>query len=274
MVRVPVGGTNKKLRARLLRTAASTDGHSPPSKRGAHHHRQHQHRLGRQPVQVRRQAEPCRQQRGAENGQQVPADPAGPAHHALVPPSPAGPAGVVVGDDVHVDLTGAGDHLLPHTGLQQRRHPAAAAGPDQHLAGVDSAGHIEQPVGGVVGDDGLEGAAHLLGGRAEPLQAPPVTLRRARPAGSRTPPPIPRRRSGWRSGQPVASRPASPARRRHRPRPAPGWASYRRSGAGPGSGPGRRRPGRPATAAPARAAQQGCLHGSSSTSAASILSAA
>ena len=56
---------------------------------------------------------------------------------------PGVPARLVVGDDVHVDVAGLGDHRLADAGTQQGRQPAAAAGADQDLGGVHPAGEVE-----------------------------------------------------------------------------------------------------------------------------------
>ncbi len=69
MVRVPVGGTNRKFSARLLSTRGQHRRPQSADQGGGHHEGQHQHRLGRQPVQVRGQQSSPSQHGGAEHGQ-------------------------------------------------------------------------------------------------------------------------------------------------------------------------------------------------------------
>ena len=80
------------------------------------------------------------------------------------------PADVVVGDDVDVDVARPGDHPLTDARSQQGRDPAAAAGADHDLGGVLGTGEGEDRVGRVVADDGVEGAAELVGLGGEPGQ--------------------------------------------------------------------------------------------------------
>ena len=71
---------------------------------------------------------------------------------------------------MHVDVAGLGDHHLAHAGAEQAGGPAAAAGADQHLGGVDPAGEVQQAGGDVGGHDGVEGPAQPGGGGAQLLQ--------------------------------------------------------------------------------------------------------
>ena len=227
-----------------------------------HHHGQHQQRLGRQPVQIGGQAETQGQHGRTDHGHQVTGGQSGPAQRPSPGAGSAGAAGVVVGDDVHVDVAGAGDHLLPHAGPQDGGQPTPPTGADQHLAGVDAAGHVQQPVGGVVGHDGLEPTPHLLGRHPQPFQrvgrdpGQPVTT--ADIHGQ----PLPARRPGSDPGGPPhqgqrPGPPDTPTTTRSRA------ASCRRSGAVRGSSPARHRPDRPTTAGRARATPRGCPRGSS-----------
>ena len=89
----------------------------------------------------------------------------------------------------------------PTPGRSSRRQPAAAAGADDDLGGVDAAGEVEDRLGDVVADDVVEGAAELLDqlalarqgrrvGVGEPVGREHVHARAAR-----------RRRRGRRSGR-------------------------------------------------------------------------
>ncbi len=106
----------------------------------------------------------------AQHGHDVAGDLATVAEARPAAPTGSSVPGVRVGDGVDVDVARLGDDGLPDPGAQQRRQPAAATGTDQDLAGVLSAGEIEQALGRIVGHHGAEGAAKILCRSPQPCE--------------------------------------------------------------------------------------------------------
>ena len=139
------------------------DGRREAADEGRRHHDDHQrHRLDRQAVEVGGGVEGEAQQCRRHQAEDEPGQPARPAE-VVDRRSPRRAPGVVVGDDVDVDVARAADDPLADSRPQEGGDAAPAAGADDDLGGVLGAGEGQDRVGGVVADDGVEGAAELVG---------------------------------------------------------------------------------------------------------------
>ncbi len=90
---------------------------------------------------------------------------------------------LVVRDDVDVDVARLGDDDLADAGVGERRQPAAPARADQDLRRVLGPREVEDRGRGVVADDGVERAAHVLGHGVQPVQPVGIHLHEPVAAG-------------------------------------------------------------------------------------------
>ena len=96
-------------------------------------------------------------------GQREAGQPAAPGQRAPARPSaPAAAPDLLVGDQVHVDRPGLGGGGDPDAAGEDLGEPAAPAGAEHELGGVDAAGEVEQRGRDVVADDLVVGAAEAL----------------------------------------------------------------------------------------------------------------
>lgn len=140
------------------------DGRVEPAHQGrADRHAEEQQHVGRGAEPVR----PGEQQRE----QRLPGQADHPARHRPGAPEVGDPAdrqlpaplgGVLVGDDVDVDVAGVPGDGGAHTGPVDVLPGLAAAGAEHHLGGVDTPGEVQQRRRGVVAEDGVETPAEAL----------------------------------------------------------------------------------------------------------------
>ena len=121
----------------------------------------HQHRRQRTIVGPGKQRQ--RQQWQAQQGEDPRADTPG-SRQRVTPAGPA-PAGAtaLVGDDVHVDLTGVADHLGAHTLGHHAGQTSPGAGAQHDLGGVDAPGEGQDGRRDLTVVDLMEGPTELFG---------------------------------------------------------------------------------------------------------------
>ena len=180
------------------------DGRSQTTHEGGADDQDHeQHGLGGQPVEVTRgEQQACQHERAEQRHGEACPRPASAERRLLAHPGLA-PTGLVVRDDVHVDVAGLGHDRLADARAQQRRQPPAPAGPDEHLGRVAGPREVEDGACGVVADHRVEAAAQLLRRRAQLLEPVRAGLAQAVAAGH-----VERR-----PGRPAVARRSRPARR-------------------------------------------------------------
>ena len=165
-------------------------------------------------------------------------------------------ADLLVGDQVDVDRAGlARRWSSPTPGESELGEPAAAAGAEHELGGVDAAGEVEQRGRDVGADDLVVGAAEALDQGALPGQVGRVAAGQAVAAGDVDGEQVGALGPGGDPGGAADQRVALGAAGQGDDDPFAGLPGRRDVVLGRGSGRAGRRPCRPARAGPARAAR-------------------